>query len=281
MRSIALPRIGTAAAWREAARGLLSAGVRPEDVLWTWDGAAGDLFAEPAAPPAPSPALTVPKAFLEMANRVVWHSDPERFARLYAFLWRVRDDPRLMSARGDAGLERLRTMEKNVNRCAHKMKAFVRFRDLGADGPRRRFAAWFEPTHHTVEPTAPFFTRRFGDMDWVIVTRDVTARFEEGTLSFSEGQSKPDLPEDGAEALWGTYFRNIFNPARVKIGAMTSEMPRKYWKNMPEAQHIPDLIRTAEARARQMQDNAPTLPPLRAAKVTERLRGPGTGSTKA
>lgn len=277
MHGVDLPRIGTAAAWRDAARGFLSARVPPQDIVWSFDGAGVDLFASPAPAPAPDAGLTVPKAFLDLANRVVWHSDPERFARLYAFLWRLRDDPHLIASRGDAGLERLRMMEKNVNRCAHKMKAFVRFRDLGTDGPRRRFAAWFEPTHHSVEPTAPFFARRFADMDWVIVTPDVTAQFEDGHLSFAGGQAKPDLPEDAAEALWGTYFRNIFNPARVKISAMTSEMPRKYWKNMPEAQHIPDLIRTAEARAREMQDNAPTLPPLRAERIVERLRDAGVG----
>src|SRR5690606_19151967 len=138
-------------------------------------------------------------------------------------------------------LARLREMEKGVRRCAHKMKAFVRFRDLapGAGG-RRRFAAWFEPTHHTLEPTAPFFARRFADMDWFIATPEKTARFEGGALTFAEGAPRPDLPEDAAETLWTTYFRNIFNPARLKVQAMTSEMPRKYWKNLPEAGAIPD-----------------------------------------
>jgi len=172
----------------------------------------------------------------------------------------------------DPDLIRLRGMEKNVRRCAHKMKAFVRFRDIATGTTvRRRFVAWFEPTHHTVEPTAPFFARRFAVMDWMIVTPDVTAQFENGTLSFHPGQSKPALPEDGAEELWGTYFCNIFNPARVKISAMTSEMPRKYWKNMPEARHIPDLIAGAEARVREMAETAPTLPPVRAAAVKRSL----------
>ena len=211
------------------------------------------------------------QAFIDLANTAVWHSDPDRFARLYAFLWRLRDHPGLMTDRGDPALAHLRGLEKNVRRCAHKMKAFVRFRDLASDGPRRRFAAWFEPTHHTVEPTAPFFARRFADMDWMIVTPDVTAQFENGTLKFREGQPKPDLPEDATEELWGTYFCNIFNPARLKVQAMTSEMPKKYWKNMPEARHIPDLIAGAEARAKQMRDAAPTLPPIRAEKIVTRL----------
>ncbi len=273
MQTLRLPRIGTADAWRRAARGLLAQRVRPEQALWLWDAAPqADLFAGDAAPtPPPDPAIRVPRAFVDMADRVVWHADPERFARLYHMLWRLMDSPGLMGDRGDADLARLRMMEKAVNRCAHKMKAFVRFRDIGAETPRRAFAAWFEPTHHTVEPTAPFFTRRFADMDWIIATPDVTARLKDGALSFTAGEPRPELPEDAAEELWGTYFRNIFNPARLKVQAMTSEMPRKYWKNLPEARHIPDLIATADARAREMQAAAPSLPPLRAERIGNRL----------
>ena len=44
--------------------------------------------------------------------------------------------------------------------------------------------------------------------------------FEQGKLSFQEGHSKQDLPEDTDEQLWVTYFQNIFNPARLKVKAM-------------------------------------------------------------
>ena len=268
---IDLPRIGTWEAFRTAARGALSEGLPPEDVLWVFDGAPqADLFGDAPVPTGARSPVNVPKSFVSLAETVVWHADPERFARLYALLWRLRDRPALMADRSDPALARLREMEKGVRRCAHKMKAFVRFRDLAGDGPRRRFAAWFEPTHHTVEPTAPFFTRRFADMDWLIATPDVTARFEAGALSLGPGQARPDLPEDGAEELWGTYFCNIFNPARLKVQAMTSEMPRKYWKNLPEARHIPALIAGAESRVRAMAETAPTLPPVWAERAATR-----------
>ncbi|SPJ24880.1 UdgX family uracil-DNA binding protein [Palleronia abyssalis] len=271
MPTVAVPELGTFAAWRDAARGCLAVAVPPEDILWQYGDAAGDLFAEaPVAPPTGT--VTVPRAFVELAQNVVWHSDPERFARLYALLWQAKDRPGLMSDRGDAGLAKLREMEKSVTRDKHKMKAFLRFREIDATGPRRRFAAWFEPSHHITEPLAPFFARRFGDMDWIIATPDRTAIFMDGDLSFAAGQPKPPLPEDATEALWSTYFRNIFNPARLKIKAMQAEMPKKYWKNMPEAAAIPEMIATAEARARQMQLAAPTLAPARAGKITERLR---------
>ncbi|UWR32259.1 UdgX family uracil-DNA binding protein [Sulfitobacter sp. W027] len=271
MHRVSLPPIGTAKAWREAARGFLAAGVPPEQILWGDHAAVPDLFGGEAAPVATG-RVAVPRSFISMAETAVWHSDPERFARLYAFLWRVKDAPHLMSDRGDADLAVLRGMEKNVRRCQHKMKAFVRFREIGdPNAPRRSFAAWFEPTHHTVEPTADFFVRRFADMDWRILTPDVSAIFENGKLTFQEGHEKPDLPEDAGEQLWITYFQNIFNPARLMVKAMQSEMPKKYWKNMPEAAFIPQMIAEAPARARAMAEAAPTLPPVRMDRVQAQL----------
>ncbi|EPX78893.1 UdgX family uracil-DNA binding protein [Litoreibacter arenae] len=266
-RAIVLPRIGTATAWRDAARGLLAEGVPPEEVCWGDDTATAGLFDTHTAPSSKR-QVSVPRSFISMAETVVWHSDPQRFARLYEFLWRLQSAPWLMTDRGDAGLAKLRALEKNVRRCQHKMKAFVRFREIGdPKAPRRSFAAWFEPTHHTVEPTAQFFRRRFGDMDWRILTPDVSAYCTDGVLSFDLDQPKPDLPSDAHEDLWVTYFRNIFNPARLKVQAMQSEMPKKYWKNMPEAAAIAELIATAPARARAMAEAAPTLPPARAAQA--------------
>ncbi len=266
-----LPAIGTATAWRDAARGYLAEGVPPDQILWGDHSAAPDLFASQDLQTR-SGTPNVPKSFVSMAQTVAWHHDPERFARLYAFLWRLRDTPHLMQDRGDADLARLRLMEKNVHRCQHKMKAFVRFREITQTGANRRsFAAWFEPTHHTMEPTADFFVRRFSDMDWRILTPDVSAIFTGGTLRFETGHEKPDLPDDASEQLWITYFQNIFNPARLKVKAMQSEMPKKYWKNMPEAALIPAMIAGATARAQAMADAAPTLPPLRMTRVQAQL----------
>lgn len=289
MRTVALPDLDTARAWRDAARALVAESVPPEEVQWTCGapeqtdlfqatgpGREADGAARTRSRRQASVSFNVPKSFVDLAETVAWHSDPERFARLYAFLWRLRDRPVLIHDRGDAALAKLRAMEKEVNRDKHKMKAFLRFREIGApDAPRRRFAAWFEPSHNVTEPLATFFARRFGDMDWLILTPRRTARFERGEISFAPGQPKPPLPEDATEDLWTTYFRSIFNPARLKVKAMQAEMPKKYWKNMPEAAAIPGLIAQAESRARAMQEAAPTLPPLRAGRIRERLHAPG------
>ncbi len=273
MYRVTLPRIGTAKAWRNAARAALTNNISPEAIDWAFDTATPSLF-DAALLPEATGTLTVPKAFAQLADSVVWHADPERFALLYTALIRTRETPALLSDPGDAGMAKLRRLSKNVGRCIHKMHAFVRFRELPTNCPRPRFAAWFEPTHHTVQPGTPFFARRFGDMDWLIATPDVTARFEDRKLTFEEPAPRPDLPEDATEDLWTEYYRSIFNPARVKISAMRSEMPVKYWKNMPETRIIPELLSGAEARVAQMREAAPTLPPLYAQRVMERRQTP-------
>ncbi len=275
MHTVAIPMLHADAAFRAAARGLLAAQIPPEDVLWQFDTGGTDLFAGPAATAAPGNA-TVPRAYVELMGTVVWHCDPERFARLYALLWRLPRTAGLMTDRGDPALAKLRAMEKAVRRDRHKMTAFVRFREIDSTPARRRFAAWFEPSHYITEMTAPFFATRFGDMDWIIQTPHLTAHFIDGKISFGDGVTNPPLPDDATEDLWRTYYANIFNPARLKVKAMQAEMPKKYWKNLPEASLIPGLIADAESRARAMQDAAPTLPPLRTDRVMATLPHPAT-----
>ena len=85
---------------------------------------------------------------------------------------------------------------------------------------------------------------------------------------------REDAPAgDVAEDLWLTYYASIFNPARLKVKAMLKEMPRRYWKNMPEAALIGDLIAGAQAREAAMVSAggdafAGTEPPLDLAAVS-------------
>src|SRR4051812_26188215 len=37
------------------------------------------------------------------------------------------------------------------------------------------------------------------------------------------------------KAGWCDYYASAFNPARTNPGLMRSEMPKKYWRNLPEA----------------------------------------------
>jgi DNA polymerase len=154
-------------------------------------------------------------------------------------------------------------MSKSIGRDYHKMTAFVRFKEIplpeGVVG-RRRFVSWFEPDHFIVDRVAPFFQRRFNDMDWLIVTPKGSASWDGETLRTSdEPAEKPDLRDD-TDDLWRTYYANIFNPARLKVKMMMSEMPKKYWKNLPEAELIPGMIASAEASVIEMGRKAASEP---------------------
>ncbi|TCH99848.1 DUF4130 domain-containing protein [Roseococcus sp. SYP-B2431] len=264
MRTVRLRHAADFPEWRDAARMLLLGGVAPHEVDWRL-GEEG-LFAEEPAPratasPPVTPLPRVPPSFLELAEAVICHSDPARFELLYRMIARLQVDRQLLSDRMDRDVVAARRLEKAVRRDAHKMTAFLRFREVPAEGARRRFVAWFEPDHHIVGRTAPFFARRFADMDWMILTPKGSASLTDGALRVSEAPAqKPDLA-DPTDALWLTYYRNIFNPARLKVKAMMAEMPKKYWANLPEAALIPDLIAQAPARVAAMAEQAARRPP--------------------
>jgi len=268
--TVALPEQGIYDAWRDTARRAISHRIAPEHIAW--DCSTGLFDASPLPETPGDHAARVPQAFMNLAQSVIWHSAPERMSLLYRALWRLdRREGEPLSPVDPLG-RRLSLMQKSVRRDIHKMHAFVRFREMTAEGHRRRFAAWFEPTHNTLEPGSAFFARRFGDMDWMIATPRLTARFVDGTLNFGPGSTKPKLPDDAAEGLWAAYFVNIFNPARIKLNAMQSEMPKKYWHNLPETRLIPEMLAGAEARVQKMHKDGISVPRTGAATVSERYR---------
>lgn len=269
------------AGWRAAARVLRAEGVEPQAALWTVER---DLFAP--APGAEGAAridaggssasaqresrFTVPAAFLELAEQVILHRAPDRLALLYRILWRLEHEPRLIGNPADPDMARARDMAKAVSRASHKMKAFVRFR-LVEGAAKETFAAWFEPAHRVTEATAPFFARRFSTMDWTILTPDACVAWDGERLMVSEGADPADAPsEDAQEELWQTYYASIFNPARLNPRQMRQEMPKRYWRNLPEAALIPALIDAAEHRAAAMVKTPPRPPSDRVLKAAQR-----------
>ncbi|MCJ8508729.1 UdgX family uracil-DNA binding protein [Rhizobium lemnae] len=278
MLKICLNGCGDFTEWRYAARVLLMCDVTPADVVWESGSSveSGLGFGESELPvPSPTAAApSVPPAFLDLAQTVICHSNPDRFALLYRLLWRIRSERHLIGIVSDPDVIAARKLEKSVRRDSHKMKAFVRFKEVPSRDPmerRRAFFAWFEPDHYIVARMAPFFKRRFFDMDWVIATPKGSAAWDGEELTVSdEPAEKPEIRDD-ADDLWRIYYANIFNPARLKVKAMTAEMPKKYWKNLPEADLIPDLIANAEAKVREMAERAASQPPAFHQRLQDRM----------
>lgn len=257
------------AGWRAAARALRAEGVAPEAVVWTVERELFDLET-PLSPSGASANFTVPAAFVELAEQVILNRAADRFALLYRILWRLEREPRLIDNPADPDMTRARDMAKAVSRAAHKMKAFLRFR-LVEGAATETYAAWFEPAHRVTEATAPFFVRRFTNMDWTILTPDACVAWDRQRLTVSEGADPADAPsEDAQEELWRTYYASIFNPARLNPRQMRQEMPKRYWRNLPEAALIPELIETAQERAAAMVAAGPSKPPERKLKAALR-----------
>ena len=191
---------------------------------------------------------------MEMALRIACHRDPRRWALLYRVLWRLtHGEPRLLEISLDPEVDELARMDKAVRHEVHKMRAFVRFRRAQAEEGVEWFIAWFEPEHHIIEMNAPFFVDRFAGMRWSILTPERCVHWDGEDLRFTTGVPKSEAPdEDELELLWRTYYGHIFNPARVKTKAMQKEMPKRYWKNLPESTLIPALLEQAPARVKQM-----------------------------
>lgn len=277
-RVVALQFHANASEWRAHARVLLADDVSPEHIDWLGPGDRGLFDTAPPHAPSPSPRRrpgpsdvaspastrthTVPRDFVDALPWFLSHSDPQRFALAYRVLWRiVHGEPRLLERITDPDIHRLREMQSAVRRDHHKMKAFVRFREVDAGDGATAFIAWFEPTHYIVDLASTFFAKRFAAMRWSILTPYRNVHWDGEALHFTPGASKSDAPDDDRlEALWRTYYANIFNPARLKTDAMQREMPVKYWKNLPEARLIAPLIRDASRRMEAMVDAAPTQP---------------------
>jgi DNA polymerase len=242
--------------WRDAARALALAGVPAPDVLWQVGSEPRDLFGEGAAPAPTAPPFPVPRPFVDLARSVVCHFDPERFSLLYAMLLRIRANPKALEDAADPLVQRLQRMAKEVRRDMHRMHAFVRFREV-EDEEGTRYVAWFEPEHHIVRANAGFFVRRFAGMRWSILTPELSIHWDGESLSEGPGATRADAPDgDPVEETWKTYYSSIFNPARLKVKAMTKEMPKKYWKNMPETALVADLISGAQAREARMVETS-------------------------
>lgn len=217
---------------------------------WTRDvGAQAALFG--AAAESTARAWAPPDGWDDLGRRVAMHADDARYAHLLAFARRLQRAPSLWADVLDPERRRLQSLARQVDREIHKMHAFVRFREVADEQAAggRRHVAWFEPAHHILRAAAPFFVRRFAQHPWAILTPLGCLHWDGCRLTGAGPARREDAPpEDAGEALWLTYYRSIFNPARLKVAMMKREMPVRYWAQMPETQLISEMVRDAPRR---------------------------------
>ena len=276
--SVVIVRLASVVDWPGfslAVRALRAEGVGAEAVQWRIGGvddAAPGLFDVDEAPRAgemtSARAMPLPRGFVDAAREVFLHAAPGRLPLIHRLALRIADDARAWDDPLHEDRLQFERFHREVRREIHKMHAFVRFRRLepgassssvappasaGASDEGVRHVAWFEPGHHVLEAAAPFFARRFATMRWAILTPRASVEWDGRALAFGPGARREEAPApDAGEALWLAYYRSIFNPARVKVAMMKKEMPVRFWKNLPEAAAVPELLALAASRERRM-----------------------------
>ena len=286
MISVGLASPTDVAGWRSAARRLRLAGVAPQEVQWRVGDTDAVLFAGDTVPDPPAGAgFTAPKELLALAGDALLNRAEDRWDLMYRILWRLQDEPNLLKILTDADVDKAHGYQKAVFQATHKMHAFLRFRrvdrpvEKGESGAENaapnsqpeEFIAWFEPPHYVLEKACPFFVRRLANASFGILTPYASAWWDTKVMRYGAGGDGSEIPnEDAVEADWKIYFANVFNPARVNPKVMVQHMARHYWRNLPEAALIPEMIETAGARAAAMVAAQPTQPSERALKMAAR-----------
>ncbi len=257
---------GTFSSWRSHARSMMYADFAPSQIQWIDENFDKNIsfFEYPQDSleklhELKVSSFKVSKEFLALAQIVSCCRTEKKWQLLYELLWRLKlGEKNLLSISSDPLMDQLLMMRKAIRRDIHKMRAFVRFKKIKREFEEIEYIAWYEPDHFIVEQNASFFIRRFGAMNWGILTPDLSifwnAKREEllQTAGYPEKKGVGILTDDPLEDLWRSYYSNIFNPARIKIKAMKKEMPVRFWKNLPESRLISSLIREAPSRLQKM-----------------------------
>jgi DNA polymerase len=240
--------------WRAAARELIARRVAPESVEWLATPNDGDLLSaasgeagpDAAMDTAAGPVLRLPRQLIELLESAACFSAADRWAFLYKVVWRWQLGEHDVISPADADGARLHTMVKAVHREEHDMHAYVRFRERKEEEGDPRFVAWFEPTHQVLPQVARHFARRMGNVTWMIATPDAAVLWDGRELRDVPAlmRSAADI-SDAGEALWLTYYRSIFNPARLNADLLRSHIPSRFWKNLPEGAIVPQMVSAA------------------------------------
>jgi probable DNA metabolism protein len=251
--------------WQRNARELLKKDVAPQDVAWVEESGQQPLFGGASNGEATrgaakgqqvgngaSSSFKVPKRFVELARNVAAFRDSKKWDLLYSVLWRIaHENHHLLKVETDDDVIQLLRMEDAVSRDVHHVHAFVRFKKV-TDADGERYVAWYKPDHKSIRLAAPFFAARFAGMRWSILTPDGSAHWDGKKLSFAEGVDTPPANEDGLEELWSRYYATTFNPARTNLRMMRSEMPQRFWNNMPELANLGQVLAKAPMRVEEM-----------------------------
>lgn len=146
---------------------------------------------------------------------------------------------RVCSMLTDPTVDRITKAVKFLGREAHLLLGFVRFSECGDV-----LIAQIEPKNNVLPVIAPHFISRFSGEDFMIFdrTNKMALIYKDGEPSFLRAE-KIELPPESPEeqqcrAMWRTFYDTIGIEGRRNELCRRTHMPRRYWKDMTELQHL-------------------------------------------
>lgn len=133
---------------------------------------------------------------------------------------------------------------KKVWREKHRMEAFVRFQRTADE----LYYAVIEPDYNVLPIIAEHFRSRYADQRWMIydARRKYGMYFDLDSVdtvqiqfadAVSDGKNVSSVYDEGEaiyQELWKQYFRSVNIAARKNTKLHIQQMPRRYWKYLPE-----------------------------------------------
>ena len=131
-------------------------------------------------------------------------------------------------------------ISRRVNREAHRLLGFIRFRELESG----ILLARIKPDNNVLEIIAPHFNDRMPEENWIIydykrgracihkrhkgffITEDMPEIF----FTFLDNAEDDNLYAD----LWKTFFESIAIKERENLGLQKKNLPMKYWDDIIE-----------------------------------------------
>lgn len=170
--------------------------------------------------------------------------------RLYRFMRRTFDSKqRIDTDFADPDVLALKKTERQVMRECMRILQFVRFQQTIDDV----YFSAVEPQYDVLPYSISHFKSRFADQLWLIydLKRDYGFFYDKHTVQEVVLQNKAFSEDDGQlnenvaheneaayQSLWQSYFEHINIPERKNLKLQRQHMPRRYWKFLPEKNHI-------------------------------------------
>ncbi len=133
---------------------------------------------------------------------------------------------------------------KFSSREIHSYKGLLRFKEI----QEGFLFAEFEPKNDILQAISYHFIRRLTNEKFVIYdkTRSKCSIYSDHKLNFYDVQkmfTKESLSEKFFEDCWIEFYNSVGISERKNPKLMQNNMPKRYWKYLPEKQNIKDVFR--------------------------------------